>query len=126
MSAELAIEPTVARSPFAMPFTSQVTDVVVDVVEFARFTTAVKVVVVFKGTVIEVGVIVTEVTVVVLLLPPPQLAIVHITAITAATIASKRALASKRVRGPRGSWVLRADARSVIAGRVSETFTLIA
>jgi hypothetical protein len=64
------MEPIVATSPPATPFTSQVTVVVVEVEESVNVTTAVKVVVVFRGTVIDVGVIATVLTVVVLLFPP--------------------------------------------------------
>jgi hypothetical protein len=63
--------PTVASSPPEIPFTSQVIVVVVETVELAKFTTAVNSVVVFNGTVIAVGVIATEVTVVEELWPQP-------------------------------------------------------
>ena len=87
----------------ATPFTSQVTEVVVEVVEFARLTTAVNVVDVFKGTVMEVGVIDTDVTVVLPLLPPPQPATAQASKINQDTPGCKRALASERRADPRGS-----------------------
>jgi hypothetical protein len=57
--------------PPAVPFTSQVIVVVVEVLESLSFTTAVKSVWVFIGTVIAVGSMATELTVVEPL-PPPQ------------------------------------------------------
>jgi len=82
----------VPRSPPETPFTSQVTVVVVETVEFDRLTTAVKVVCVFSGTVIEVGEIVTLVTVVEPPFPPPQLDRRQPAAIVSESIASKRAI----------------------------------
>src|SRR5579862_890693 len=64
------MEPVVAKSPPETPFTSHVTVVVVEVFELARLTTAVKVAVVFRGTVSVVGEMEMEVTVVVSLFPP--------------------------------------------------------
>jgi hypothetical protein len=85
------MDPIVLMSPPETLFTSQVTVVVVETVEFDRFTTAVNVVCVFSGTVIEVGEIVTLVTVVEPL-PPPQLDRTQPAAIVSETIASRRAI----------------------------------
>jgi hypothetical protein len=55
-----------------MPFTCQVTAVVVVTVVFERLTTAVRVIEVLRSAVAAVGEIITEVTVALPLLPPPQ------------------------------------------------------
>ena len=67
---EGTIAPRVGLPP-AVPFTSQVRVVVVEVLELLSLTTAVKSVCVLMGTVIEVGSMATELTVVEPL-PPPQ------------------------------------------------------
>ena len=75
MSAKGTIEPTVPMLPPAAPLTChEIVTLEFVVVLSDRFTTAVKVVVVFKGTVIVVGEIVTDVIVVEPLPLPPQLA----------------------------------------------------
>jgi hypothetical protein len=79
------IVPIVAFPPL-IPFTCQVTVVVVEVVPLLRLTTAVKSVCVLSGTVAVVGVIVTDVMVA--LLPPPQLT--RIMSATATTTASEQ------------------------------------
>lgn len=63
--------PSVALPP-AVPFTSQVRVVVVEVLELSSLTTAVNWAWVFIGTVIEVGLMATELTVVEPPPPPPQ------------------------------------------------------
>jgi hypothetical protein len=96
------MEPIVDRSPPETPFTSHVTVVVVEVVELARFTTAVKVVWVFNGTVIDVGVMAMEVTVLVVPLPPPHPADAQSTSNTdRADSNGKLALEQRDVRGKR-------------------------
>ena len=77
--------------PPAAPLTSQLmVTLELVVVLLERFTTAVNVVVVFRGTVMLVGEIVTEVMVVEPLpLPPPQLALMQIAESTRATSASE-------------------------------------
>ena len=80
-----------------MPFTSQVTVVVEEIEELVRVTTAKNCVWVFNGTVINVGVIATDLMVVVPLpLPPPQLCKPQMAASINAINAKARTLADTR------------------------------
>jgi hypothetical protein len=97
-----------------MPFTSQVTVVVEEIEESDRVTTAKKCVWVFNGTVINVGVIATDLMVVVLVpLPPPQLCKPQMAANINAINPKARTLADKR-----------ASVRFLSAFTVSKSFTL--
>lgn len=97
----------IVEFPPLIPFTCQVTVVVVEVVPLLRLTTAVKSVCVLSGTVAVVGVIVTDVMVA--LLPPPQLARIT-SAATATTTSEQCASFCEPTRlGSAARWGMRGD-----------------